>query len=130
MLQHAWLKQRHFLSQSQIEQLLQTLDTNPTVAQQLSAALIGLGSTLCAALPTKTACNYPACTDCDKPSEQQLVAGRGSTCSGCRAARYCCVEHQHQHWKQHKAACKAICVATGAAAGNSKGSSKKKKAQA
>ena len=27
-------------------------------------------------------------------------------CGNCRAARYCCKDHQVAHWRQHKPACK------------------------
>jgi hypothetical protein len=70
------------------------LQLNPSVAQQLVEALVDMGGALCAALPTKHACNNPACAGCDKTSEQQLVSGKGSVCSACRVARYCSVEHQ------------------------------------
>lgn len=109
-----------------LEQLWQKLHTS-SVGKQLSDALMELGSTLCAAVPTKAACNYPACSACDKSTEQQLVGGRGSSCSGCRSARYWCVAHQHEHWKQHKAACKAM---SGAAKGAAAGSRKKKGSRA
>lgn len=31
-----------------------------------------------------------------------------SLCSGCRAVRYCCREHQSAHWPEHKENCKKI----------------------
>lgn len=77
-------------------------------------------------MPTKSACNYPACTNCAKLSEPQLVGGKGSTCGGCRTARYCCVEHQHAHWKQHKTACKALAGTAGTSSSSSSQNKKKK----
>lgn len=99
---------------------------------QLAGSLISLGSALCAAMPTKAACNYPNCCNCEQPSEALLVGGKGKTCSGCRVARYCCVEHQHQHWRLHRAACRALAegaaaAAAAASAGHAEGSSQSKK---
>jgi len=111
------------------EQLSLVLSSSP-VGLQLSGSLISLGNALCAAMPTKAACNYPSCNNWEQPSEAQLVGGKGKTCSGCRVARYCCVEHQHLHWRQHKAACRALAEAAAAAAasvGPAEGSSKSKK---
>jgi hypothetical protein len=31
-------------------------------------------------------------------------------CSGCKVARYCCKEHQTEHWKVHKKHCKNLCA--------------------
>lgn len=82
---------------------------------QLAGSLISLGNALCAAMPTKAACNYPGCFNWQQPSEALLVGGKGKTCSKCRVARYCCVEHQHLHWQQHRAACRALAEAAAAA---------------
>ena len=81
---------------------------------QLPQALMNVGSLLCAVLPTKHCCNEPSCCCLDKPSELQLVGGKGTKCSGCGVARYCSVAHQRLHWKQHKPACKAIAAAAAA----------------
>jgi hypothetical protein len=72
-----------------------------------------MGGVLCAAPPTRHACNDPACACCDKASEQQLVSDKGRAC---RMARYCCMEHQHRHWRAHKSACRALAAAAAAAA--------------
>ena len=79
--------------------------------RQLPKALMDVGSLLCAALPSKFCCNEPSCCCLDKPSELQIVGGKGTKCSGCGVARYCCVAHQRLHWKQHKPACRAIAAA-------------------
>jgi len=92
---------------------------------QLGASLISLGNALCAAMPTKAACNYPGCFDWEQPSEALLVGGKGKTCSKCRVARYCCVEH--------RAACRALAeaaaatAAAAASAGPVEGSNQSKK---
>jgi hypothetical protein len=62
--------------------------------RQLPQALMDVGSLLCAALPSRSCCNEPSCCCLDKPSELQLVGGKGTKCSGCGVARYCCVAHQ------------------------------------
>jgi hypothetical protein len=85
--------------------------------RQLPQALMDAGSLLCAALPSRSCCNESSCCCLDKPSELQLVGGKGTKCSGCGVARYCSVAHQRLHWKQHKAACKAIAAAAAEAAG-------------
>jgi hypothetical protein len=51
-------------------------------------------------------------------SEQQVVGGKQTLCSGCRGVRYCGRACQKAHWKQHKAVCKAL--AAGSAAGGAK----------
>jgi hypothetical protein len=102
---------------------LQLLLATHAEGRRLADAFTSLGSALCAALPTKFACNHPACASCDQLSEQQLVGGKGSVCSGCRVARFCCVEHHHRRWKAHKGACRALAAAAGAGAGAGGGSS-------
>ena len=82
--------------------------------RQLPQALMDVGSLLCAALPSRSCCNEPSCCIFNKPSELQLAGGKGTKCSGCGVARYCCVAHQRLHWKQHKPACKAIAAAAAA----------------
>ena len=84
--------------------------------RQLPQALMDVGSLLCDAPPTKFGCNEPSCCCFDKPSELQLAVGKGTKCSGCGVARYCCVAHQRLHWKQHKPACRAIAAAARKAA--------------
>jgi hypothetical protein len=85
--------------------------------RQLPQALMDFGSLLCAALPSRFGCNEPSCCCLDKPSELQLVGGKGTKCSGCGVTRYCSMAHQRMHWKQHKPACKAIAAASKAASG-------------
>jgi radical SAM protein with 4Fe4S-binding SPASM domain len=38
----------------------------------------------------------------------QLVSGKGSVCSRCKAARYCSRACQKQHYKDHRRICKAL----------------------
>lgn len=70
--------------------------------------LAQLGAAVAAALPCKHFCNNPECLNCVRLSENELVGGKGSVCSGCKVARYCMKECQLAHWKQHKAACKQL----------------------
>jgi hypothetical protein len=72
--------------------------------QQLAAAVISQ-------LPLPYCCNNPGCRNLAGLSEQELVSGRSSRCSGCKVARYCSRECQAQHWGApagHKAACKRL----------------------
>ncbi|KAF8069655.1 H2B.11 [Scenedesmus sp. PABB004] len=75
----------------------------PGGAAGQAAALQRLGQALCAecVLPSLADCNNPTCTSMGS-------MGKGSRCSGCKAARYCCKECQTAHWPQHKAACKRL----------------------
>ena len=82
--------------------------------RQLPQAVMDVGSSLCAALPSRFCCNMPSCCCLDKPCELQLALGKGTKCSGCGVARYCSPAHQRLHWKQHKPACKAIAAAVAA----------------
>jgi len=67
-------------------------------------------------LPHRSVCNNPDCCNLSGPSEQQLVSAKGlHTCSGCRAARYCCHACSVQHWKYHKPMCKALAAAKASA---------------
>ena len=43
-----------------------------------------------------SSCSLDFCTNAGK-----LV------CSACKTVRYCCREHQRDHWAMHKAVCKA-----------------------
>lgn len=93
--------------------------------RSLPQLLIEPGSLLLAASPNARCCNEPSCCCLDKPSELQLASGKGSKCSGCGAARYCCKECQVKHWAKHKPACKAIsAAATPAAKAGRKSSSR------
>jgi hypothetical protein len=77
--------------------------------QQLGAAVISQ-------LPQPHCCNNPRCRNLDGLSEQELVSGRSSRCSGCKVARYCSRECQLEHWGApagHKAVCKRLRAAGG-----------------
>lgn len=85
-------------------------------AERLSQQLTACGAALCTAVPSKGCCNYPGCDNYNATSEQQLVGGSSTTCSGCRTARYCCRQHQQAHWKQHKPVCRMLAAQRQAAA--------------
>jgi hypothetical protein len=54
---------------------------------QLGSEMQQCGAAVCVALPVRFCCNNPYCLSLDGLSEHQAVAGRMSTCSGCKAAR-------------------------------------------
>jgi hypothetical protein len=51
-------------------------------AGQLGAAMASFGSALAAVLPSKHCCNHTGCSNLARLSEAELVAGKGSRCSG------------------------------------------------
>jgi hypothetical protein len=54
-------------------------------------------------------CANPGCTNCSKLSEQELVGGKSSVCSGCRMVRLCSAECNTAYWKAgHKQVCKRL----------------------
>jgi hypothetical protein len=57
------------------------------VLQQLGQQLQEFGGAVCAALPVRFCCNNVQCMSLAGFSEQQQVAGRRNTCSGCKYAR-------------------------------------------
>jgi hypothetical protein len=66
--------------------------------QQLGQQLQEFGGAVCAALPVRFCCNNVQCLSLAGFSEQQQVAGRKNTCSGCKYARWvvaaqlqCCI---------------------------------------
>jgi hypothetical protein len=55
--------------------------------QQLWQQLQEFGTAMCAALPVRFCCNNVQCSSLAGLSEQQQVAGKHGTCSGCYMAR-------------------------------------------
>jgi hypothetical protein len=53
----------------------------------LADELQAYGRFVCGLLPLPHACNNPDCVSLQQRSELQLVAGKGSRCSGCKVAR-------------------------------------------
>jgi hypothetical protein len=53
-----------------------------TAVSQLGAAMVSFGAALCAVLPSNCCCNHSGCTNLGRLSEAELVAGKGSRCSG------------------------------------------------
>jgi hypothetical protein len=91
----------------QLQQLL-----HRTVGAKRAAALRDIGATVCAEFPVKLCCNNPGYTSMDKVGEMLL----GSSCSGCKAARYCSKACQGAAWKMgHRKVCKRITKAAVAA---------------
>ena len=90
-----------------LQQILQT-----AVGVQTAAALRDAGAAVCAEFPVKLCCNNPGCTSMAKVGEMLL----GSSCSGCKAARYCGKVCQGTAWKMgHSKVCKRITKAAAAA---------------
>jgi len=61
----------------------QLRDASAAAAHQLGA----FGAAVCAALPTAQCCDYHGCSNVGARTEQQLVSGKSSVCSGCKVAR-------------------------------------------
>jgi hypothetical protein len=55
-----------------------------TLNSDCGQQLVRVGQALCAQLPVPLCCNNPSCVELRGASEQQLVASKGSVCSGCR----------------------------------------------
>jgi hypothetical protein len=92
----------------ELQQLLRVV-----VPVQTAAALRDAGAAVCAEFPLKLCCNNPGCTSMDRAGEMLL----GSSCSGCKAARYCSKACQAAAWKLgHSKVCKRITKAAAAAA--------------
>jgi hypothetical protein len=53
-----------------------------STVEQLGAALVSFGGAMCAVLPSKHCCNHTGCSNLARLSEAELVAGKGSRCSG------------------------------------------------
>jgi hypothetical protein len=78
-----------------------------------AAALRDVGAAVCVEFPVKLCCNNPGCTSMAKVGEMLL----GSSCSGCRLARYCSKTCQGAAWKMgHSKVCKRITKAPAGAA--------------
>uniref|UniRef100_A0A383VF56 MYND-type domain-containing protein n=1 Tax=Tetradesmus obliquus TaxID=3088 RepID=A0A383VF56_TETOB len=78
--------------------------------------LLQLATGACTQLapPGPLCCANPSCTSCAKLSEQELVAGKGTVCSGCHAVRLCSAECNKAYWKAgHKQACSRLKKAAG-----------------
>jgi hypothetical protein len=90
----------------QLQQMLRS-----AVPQQAATALRDAGAAVCAEFPVKLCCNNLGCTSMAKVGEMLL----GSSCSGCKAARYCGKVCQGTAWKMgHSKVCKRITKAAAA----------------
>uniref|UniRef100_A0A383V915 MYND-type domain-containing protein n=1 Tax=Tetradesmus obliquus TaxID=3088 RepID=A0A383V915_TETOB len=82
----------------------------------LASQLLQLATVVCtqAVPPGPLCCANPGCTNCAKLTEGELVAGKGTVCSGCRAVRLCSAECNKAYWKAgHKQACSRLNDAAG-----------------
>jgi hypothetical protein len=59
-----------------------SLHSSMSSAGQLGAQMAAFGCALCAVLPSKHCCNHTGCSNLARLSEAELVAGKGSRCSG------------------------------------------------
>jgi hypothetical protein len=134
--------------QQQLQQQLEHVSTaaNPAAAANHSSTdvqlkalfpaaiahkMVQLGAAVATQLATPAAaalcCANPSCSNCSKLSERELVSGKGTVCSSCRAVRVCSAECNKAYWKAgHKKACgrlKATAAAAAAAAARQQASS-------
>lgn len=87
-----------------------SVPSQATLLQQLQKHMQSVGMAL-TSFAHPGACNNPLCSNPAGPSENILVQGKGTKCSGCRAARYSGKACQAAHWKQHKHVCKRVAAA-------------------
>ncbi|WIA12557.1 hypothetical protein OEZ85_006218 [Tetradesmus obliquus] len=88
----------------------------PSEAAELAEGMQRIAACVMAQVPHDYACNNPGCGSMDGTGELELVTGKSSVCSGCRAARLCSSECMKEHWDSHKPVCKRIAAANKAAA--------------
>lgn len=79
-----------------LKSLVSKLQASPLTPGQLASRALSL-----ATLP----CSNTRCS-----TSRPFGAGKtpGKLCSGCKTARYCCVECQKKEWKEHKVVCKSL----------------------
>jgi hypothetical protein len=78
-------------------------------ARQLLQLATGVCTQLVSAEGAAQCCANPGCTNCSKLSERELVAGKSTVCSGCRAVRLCSAECNTAYWKAgHRQVCKRL----------------------
>jgi hypothetical protein len=78
-------------------------------AQQLLQLATGVCTQLVLVDSVAQCCANPGCTNCSKLSEHELVGGKGTVCSSCRAVRLCSAECNKAYWKAgHKQVCKRL----------------------
>uniref|UniRef100_A0A383WKL8 phytol kinase n=1 Tax=Tetradesmus obliquus TaxID=3088 RepID=A0A383WKL8_TETOB len=94
------------------------LDAPVVTTLKLAKRLQQLGAAVISRLPLPYCCSNPRCSNLGGLSEQELVAGKASRCSGCKVARYCSRQCQAEHWEApagHKAVCKRLRAAAAGA---------------
>jgi hypothetical protein len=77
--------------------------------RELHAARLATQAAAAARGESMHACALPSC------GAKEAHAAHFKRCAACKAACYCCREHQAAHWAAHKAACKAARAAAAAA---------------
>jgi hypothetical protein len=78
-------------------------------AQQLLQLATGVCTQLMSVDCVASCCANPGCTNCSKLSERELVAGKSTVCSSCRAVRLCSAECKTAYWKAgHRQVCKRL----------------------
>jgi hypothetical protein len=78
-------------------------------AQQLLQLATGVCTQLVSVDSIAQCCANPGCTNCSKLSERELVGGKDTVCSSCRAVRLCSAECNTAYWKAgHRQVCKRL----------------------
>jgi hypothetical protein len=78
-------------------------------AQQMLQLANGVCAQFVSAKVAPLCCANPGCTNCSRLSEQELVSGKSTVCSGCRMVRLCSAECNAAFWKAgHKQVCKRL----------------------
>jgi hypothetical protein len=78
-------------------------------AQQMLQLADGVCTQFVSAEVAPLCCANPGCTNCSRLSEQELVSGKSTVCSGCRMVRLCSAECNAAFWKAgHKQVCKRL----------------------
>jgi hypothetical protein len=80
-----------------------------SAAQQMLQLASGVCTQLVSVEGAAQCCANPGCTNCSKLSERELVAGKSTVCSGCRAVRLCSAGCNTAYWKAgHRQVCKRL----------------------
>ncbi|WIA32720.1 hypothetical protein OEZ86_005906 [Tetradesmus obliquus] len=82
---------------------------------RLTADISGVAALVCSSTDAQEK-EVASCGSMDGTGELELVTGKSSVCSGCRAARLCSSECMKEHLDSHKPVCKRIAAANKAAA--------------
>jgi hypothetical protein len=80
-----------------------------SAAQQMLQLATGVCTQLVSAEGAAQCCANPGCTNCTRLTERELVSGKSTVCSGCRAVRLCSAACNTAYWKAgHRQVCKRL----------------------